>query len=879
MVISGGVDHQLGAIFVHKLNPSGPAALAGLLPGDRLLSVNQSPLSGLTHQQALQVLKDAQSPLQVETQRVEPEQWHRLMDDALALHRATPLTTPKQAIPSNLEVPAGCKYVELTKGARGFGFSIQGGKDKSPPEPITVRGVIPDGPAGQDGRMGVDDVVLVANNHSLADATFEEALTTLKGLPTTATFCLLPKAASVLEANPVVEEATPPLPPTPDHKPLIQMPPPPSEPSSPVLTKQAAVESGVPAAVHVHPEATDYYAPLVGDPFNVSIKSKSTFGFAMSGGVESQRPLFVKKVSTMTPAALAGIAKYDVVTAINGVDVKQMTLPEALTVIKAANGQLDVELLRPDLPSRQLLKRAKDVPSRQSSITSTASDLPRPVPTKVAVPKAAPSRSPERRDSLDERKFQERLDQIRSRSDDEGVAAGAFLSPAEEMDDEEGPAGTDFLLDQPFAHTKRYTVAIDKGSRTLGLKFKGSHLPNGGASLKVQQVMPGGAAAQDGTIQPGDVLMALDDCPVYGKPESDVYASLRGTAGKVVMQFARDGQLVPSEAAEVIAVAQRAESEQPAEVEQPTKATRAAPTIQADLVEAAPSAAEHSHETSMSSAPTSPMLIQTRQSEAMLQDDDDDEEDMDGDLPELPSQSPPSALQAPVQERELEVEVEIETKVPEPETVASPVEAVMEAPTSPLNLEEDSVSLSISLAPELPSTLPPGTPVLDDGDSDELDLDDLDDLDLGDGDEPPSPGIKPPAASLASKPYTKITPSKTKSLASLPVPDTPVNPLDQSLITSSAAVANDDVYDHVRSRRVDQLPREEFDATQKRKWQQIREAVQACLLDDVPASEYVELRGASYEVGLVACTCVWRCLINLLYRTPLLLEANLSIAS
>eukprot|EP00045_Choanoeca_perplexa_P018245 m.283658 g.283658 ORF g.283658 m.283658 type:complete len:2430 (-) comp17761_c0_seq9:2565-9854(-) len=896
MVISGGIDHQLGAIFVHKLNPSGPAAMAGLQPGDRLLSVNETPLSGLSHRQALQVLKEADSPLQIKTQRVVPEQWHKLMDHALALHRSTPLTTPEESIPSNLSVPSGCKLVQLTKSTRGFGFSIQGGKNRTPPEPISVRKLISNGPADKDGRMQIGDVVLVANNKSLADATFDEALTTLKGLPATATFCLLPKDMQTNVApteEPKQRSAAPKEPEavTPHDNVASSDKPEAAKPSDDAAMHHQPASNDASAAQSEPAAATpNYYTPLVGDALKLKIKSNNTFGFAMSGGVDSQRPLFVKKVTPMMPAALAGVAKYDAVTTINGVDVTSMTLSDALTVVKAAKGQLDLALLRPDLPSRQLMKRAKDGPSRQSSVSSTASDIARPVATKVA-PKVAQPVGPERRNSLDEHKFLERLE----RSD----APGVFLRPTAE---EPTPTTADYICQQPFAHTKRYTVVIEKGSRTLGLKFKGTRLPNQGASLKVQQVMPGGAAAEDGRIQPGDVLMGLDDKEVYGQPEKEVYASLRATTGKVKMQFARDGQA----ATEDLKPVEPVEPIKPSKGLQPTAPTSEAaePTKPLQGLQPTPPTSEAADSPTLeTSEPRQDAVPEDRLpsiapaangfAEGVTQDQEE-EEDMDGDLPDLPVTTPPVLTTPPAPTRPViqpetpssptpeivsapaeaksEPDVDIAVEVlPIPETEPTPTAArepvsepsasvraespptVVEA-SSPLNLDVDSISLApdddvVSLAPDLPTTLPPSTPALDDDDDDdELDLDDLDDLDLGDDDAPSSPTTRPQAKS-----YTKISPSRSMPTASVSTPAAvpQEDPLDQSLITSSAAIANEDVYDHVRSRRVSQLPREDFDATQKRKWKQIRQAVQGCMEEGVPASEYGELKKMEYE-GTVA---------------------------
>ena len=69
--------------------------------------------------------------------------------------------------------------VELGRGARGFGFSIRGGREFSS-MPLFVLRIAVDGPAAADGRLRVGDQIVEINGVNTKNMTHAEAIELIK---------------------------------------------------------------------------------------------------------------------------------------------------------------------------------------------------------------------------------------------------------------------------------------------------------------------------------------------------------------------------------------------------------------------------------------------------------------------------------------------------------------------------------------------------------------------------------------------------------------------------------------------------------------------------------------------------------------------------
>ena len=69
--------------------------------------------------------------------------------------------------------------VELARGARGFGFSIRGGREFQS-MPLFVLRIAVDGPAAADGRLRVGDQLIEINGNNTKNMTHAEAIELIK---------------------------------------------------------------------------------------------------------------------------------------------------------------------------------------------------------------------------------------------------------------------------------------------------------------------------------------------------------------------------------------------------------------------------------------------------------------------------------------------------------------------------------------------------------------------------------------------------------------------------------------------------------------------------------------------------------------------------
>ncbi|VDN02648.1 unnamed protein product [Thelazia callipaeda] len=155
--IVGGSDTVLGTVVIHEVYPDGAAAVDGRLkPGDQVLEVNGISLRGVSHEQAILLLRRTPAKVRLLIYR----------DVNLQLS----LLDPTQIY--------NIFEMELTKKpGRGLGLSIVGRKN----EPgVYVSEVVKGGAADTDGRLMQGDQILAVNGQDVASSMQEDVATKLK---------------------------------------------------------------------------------------------------------------------------------------------------------------------------------------------------------------------------------------------------------------------------------------------------------------------------------------------------------------------------------------------------------------------------------------------------------------------------------------------------------------------------------------------------------------------------------------------------------------------------------------------------------------------------------------------------------------------------
>uniref|UniRef100_A0A8C3K5V4 Membrane-associated guanylate kinase, WW and PDZ domain-containing protein 2 n=1 Tax=Calidris pygmaea TaxID=425635 RepID=A0A8C3K5V4_9CHAR len=194
------VPHKIGRI----IDGSPADRCAKLKVGDRILAVNGQSIINMPHADIVKLIKDAGLSV---TLRIIPQEDYRqsstdyrqppldyrhppVMDYQQPPpldYRQPPLMDYRQHSPDTRQYPLS-EYrqpqdfdyftVDLEKGAKGFGFSIRGGREYK--MDLYVLRLAEDGPAIRNGRMRVGDQIIEINGESTRDMTHARAIELIK---------------------------------------------------------------------------------------------------------------------------------------------------------------------------------------------------------------------------------------------------------------------------------------------------------------------------------------------------------------------------------------------------------------------------------------------------------------------------------------------------------------------------------------------------------------------------------------------------------------------------------------------------------------------------------------------------------------------------
>ncbi|XP_008055719.1 multiple PDZ domain protein isoform X2 [Carlito syrichta] len=193
--IAGGLGSPLGdvPIFIAMMHPNGVAAQTQKLRvGDRIVTISGTSTEGMTHTQAVNLLKNASGSIEIQVVAggdVSVVTGHPQEPASSGL--SFPGLTSSSIFQDDLGPPQ-CKSITLDRGPDGLGFSIVGGYGSPHGDlPIYVKTVFAKGAASEDGRLKRGDQIIAVNGQSLEGVTHEEAVAILKRTKGTVTLMVL----------------------------------------------------------------------------------------------------------------------------------------------------------------------------------------------------------------------------------------------------------------------------------------------------------------------------------------------------------------------------------------------------------------------------------------------------------------------------------------------------------------------------------------------------------------------------------------------------------------------------------------------------------------------------------------------------------------
>ncbi|XP_051979504.1 inaD-like protein isoform X2 [Xyrauchen texanus] len=238
---------ELKGIFIKQVLPESPAGRTGALKtGDKILQVSGVDLQNANHEEAVQAIKMAPTPVVFIVQSLSPTPRPvSVMASSIRQHKAKrkaaqkagqtsvppPMRLPPPYRPPSLvqeeeqeeeeredeqearevirqryaDLPGELLIVELEKDRNGLGLSLAGNRDRSCMS-IFVVGITPGGPASRDGRIKVGDELLEINNQVLYGRSHQNASAIIKSAPSKV------KVVLVRNEDAVNQMAVPPFP-------------------------------------------------------------------------------------------------------------------------------------------------------------------------------------------------------------------------------------------------------------------------------------------------------------------------------------------------------------------------------------------------------------------------------------------------------------------------------------------------------------------------------------------------------------------------------------------------------------------------------------------------------------------------------------------
>ncbi|OXA62146.1 Pro-interleukin-16 [Folsomia candida] len=183
---AGTPSHEVSV--VHKVLTSSIADRDGRIHRcDRILSINGKSTKGLTHREALNLLKSPRTEVVLVVSRGRTANGFQTISETSALDRAIePLLNGNLVIENDDDTCykwGSLKTATLVKDGAGLGFSLEGGKGSiQGDKPLTVKKIFIGGPAEKSGELKLGDLIVSINGINMSSKSRTEAWNFMKKL-------------------------------------------------------------------------------------------------------------------------------------------------------------------------------------------------------------------------------------------------------------------------------------------------------------------------------------------------------------------------------------------------------------------------------------------------------------------------------------------------------------------------------------------------------------------------------------------------------------------------------------------------------------------------------------------------------------------------
>ncbi|XP_017144868.1 partitioning defective 3 homolog isoform X1 [Drosophila miranda] len=136
------------------------------------------------------------------------------------------------------------------------------------------------------------------------------------------------------------------------------------------------------------------------------------------------------------------------------------------------------------------------------------------------------------------------------------------------------PVGTSLQVANTRKLGRKIEILLKKGPNGLGFSVTTRDNPAGGhCPIYIKNILPRGAAIEDGRLKPGDRLLEVDGTPMTGKTQTDVVAILRGMQAGATVRIVVSRQQELAEQTDQAAAAAAAQAEKAASAAAPAAAS------------------------------------------------------------------------------------------------------------------------------------------------------------------------------------------------------------------------------------------------------------------------------------------------------------------
>ncbi|GAB1610664.1 hypothetical protein Ahia01_001352700 [Argonauta hians] len=330
-------EQIMSGIFIKLVMKDSPAGREGSLQtGDRILEVNRKDLRDASHAEAVEIIRNATSPVHFLVQSLTDASCDSKLDDGVFDEEELEDEygyTLKKLQNKYVDLAGEIFLVDLNRGSNGLGISLAGNKDRSTMS-VYVAGVQPGSAAFNDGRIRVGDELLEVNGQVLYGRSHLNASAIIKGLTQPVLKVVLLRYENYLDHMAV--------------KPLKLLPTPAVEDNDD--HHSSGPESRPPSAIEIKVPTVpgDYTPPILQDVIQVIVLNKGLAGLGFTIMEGKTKPgIFVKSIAPSGPAAQDGqLSVGDQILEIDRHCVENVDYHKAMEILRKTQGKVKLKFVR-----------------------------------------------------------------------------------------------------------------------------------------------------------------------------------------------------------------------------------------------------------------------------------------------------------------------------------------------------------------------------------------------------------------------------------------------------------------------------------------------------------------------------------------------------